>query len=161
MDTHTHTHQQSRRPELQATPPKLAGQCHDDNGRKSYRQMLVRRPNWPLHLRLFIMQQKQLFQQWSPSFWQWSGIVLFFPKLRPASVAQRQRVGLGIERSRVRNSLLPSGELIGTAKRPSSLRMLIGPSPHYCSLIGRAPVHSTVKISTWCFHHWRKLQPRQ
>ena len=29
--------------------------------------------------------------------------------VKPASVAQRQSVGLGIEKSRVRNSLVPSG----------------------------------------------------
>ena len=67
-----------------------------------------------------------------------------------------QSVELGIERSRVRNSLVPSGtlpqaiKLIGAAWWPSSLGMLIGPSPHHCSPIRRAPVHSTVKTNTWC-----------
>ena len=31
------------------------------------------------------------------------------------------------------------------SSRPSSLRMLIAPSPHHCSPIGRAPLHSSVK----------------
>ena len=41
-------------------------------------------------------------------------------------------------------------KLFGTARWHSSLGMLIGPSPHHCSPIGRAPVQLTVKTSTWC-----------
>ena len=51
-------------------------------------------------------------------------------------------------------------KLMGTAKRPSSLGMRIGPTPHHCSPIGRAPLHSSVKTSTRCFHWGRKLQSR-
>ena len=36
-------------------------------------------------------------------------------------------------------------KLIGTARCPSWLGMLIGPSPYHCSPIGRPPVHSSVK----------------
>ena len=43
-------------------------------------------------------------------------------------------------------------KLIGTARWPSSLGLLVGPSPHHCSLIGRAPLHSSVKTSIWCLH---------
>ena len=35
--------------------------------------------------------------------------------------------------------------------------MLIGPSPYHCSPIGRAPLHSSVKTNTRCFHWGRKL----
>ena len=40
------------------------------------------------------------------------------------------------------------------ARRPISLGIVIviGPSPHHFSPIGRAPVHSKVKTSTWCSH---------
>ena len=39
--------------------------------------------------------------------------------------------------------------------------MLIGPSPHHCSPIGRPSLHSSVKTSTWCLHCGSKLQSRQ
>ena len=71
-----------------------------------------------------------------------------------ASVAQRRSVGLGIGRSRVRNSL----ELTVCSRRqgnqsallggPVRWKCLIGPSPHHCSSIGRAQIHSTVETST-------------
>ena len=83
---------------------------------------------------------------------------------RPATVAQRRSLGLGIERSWFRNSLVPSGcpwKLIGIARWPNSLVVLIRPSPHHCSPIRRAPLHSNVKTSTRCFHWGRKLQSRQ
>ena len=41
---------------------------------------------------------------------------------------------------------------VGTARWPSSLEMLIEPSLHHWSPIGRAPTHSTVKTNTWCLH---------
>ena len=38
----------------------------------------------------------------------------------------------------------------------------MGPSAHHCSPKGRAPIHSSVKTSTWCLHQGRwKLQSRQ
>ena len=52
-------------------------------------------------------------------------------------------------------------KLIGIARWPSSLGMLNGASLHHCSPIGRAPLHSSVKTSTWCVHWGRKLQSRQ
>ena len=70
--------------------------------------------------------------------------------VRPASVAQRQSVGLRIDRSRVRNSLVPSGysirqkNSIGIARWPSSLGMLIMPTRHHCSRIGGTQFHSIV-----------------
>ena len=44
---------------------------------------------------------------------------------------------------------------------PSLLGMHIGPIPHHCSPSGRAPVHSSVKTSTWCLPQGKKLQSRQ
>ena len=44
-------------------------------------------------------------------------------------------------------------KLIGIARLPSSLVVLIRPSPHHRSHIGRAPIHSSVKTSTRCLHY--------
>ena len=51
-----------------------------------------------------------------------------------ASVAQRQSVGLGIERSRVRNSLVPSG----FALRQGHQSALLGGPVRWESSLGRA-----------------------
>ena len=45
-----------------------------------------------------------------------------FPGSVRASVAQRQSVGLGIERSRVRNSLVPSGFSLGQEKKDGTFQ---------------------------------------
>ena len=60
------------------------------------------------------------------------------------------------------NWFLPQArKLFGIARWSTSLGMLTGPSPHHCSPIGRAPLPSRVKTSTWCFQRRRKLQSRQ
>ena len=37
--------------------------------------------------------------------------------------------------------------------------MLIVPSPHHCTPIGRALLHSSVKTSTWCLHWGGNCSP--
>ena len=81
-------------------------------------------------------------------------------------VWRRQSVGIGIEQSRVRNSIVPTGfspqarKLIDNVRWRSSLVVLIGLSPHHCSCVGRAPLHSSVKTkhseNTLCLQKCRK-----
>ena len=74
---------------------------------------------------------------------------------RVAQRAERRTRDRNVPGSKLACSIwfFPSArKLVGIARWPSSLVVLIGPSPHHCSPTGRALLHSSVKTSTRCFH---------
>ena len=127
---------------------------------------------WPLVSQVCVERHVYITQisgAWSSSWWKGEGKFgahamkrvaagahlstswLFEPAKRPDDRTRDREVSSSKLACVIFFSLIfQARKLIGTARWPNSLGMLSGPSPHYCSPIKRAPLHSSVKTSTWC-----------